>query len=310
MKIEYRNLGKTGIQVSRLGLGTVELGLDYGINVPENFGKPDEASAIKLLHKAADAGINLFDTAPSYGCSEELLGKAFANRKNCIIATKVNVPPEGEDVEKFIRASLTQSRQKLRREYLDIVQVHNATSDTFLRSDILKILLEEKDVGNIRFIGASVYEPENALAAIDSGLIDVLQIAYNILDQRMDEKVLDKAESEGIGILSRSVYLKGVLTEKAKWLPVHCAPLKRAVESVKEKMNLTSWNDLSSFALRFVLSNSRINAVLVGVCSKTELNFALDTFNKGKLSNNELELAYHCRMDDNFWLNPSNWRIN
>ncbi|MCK4859052.1 MAG: aldo/keto reductase, partial [Candidatus Omnitrophica bacterium] len=167
--MKYSKLGEAGIQLSRLGLGTVELGLNYGINQPGNFGKPDEEHSIYLLHKVADAGINLFDTAPSYGCSEEILGKAFANKKGCIIATKVNIPPEGEDVEKFIRDSLTQSRQKLRRRCLDIVQVHNATSDTFLRSDIFKILLKEKNAGNIRFIGASVYGPENALAAIDSG---------------------------------------------------------------------------------------------------------------------------------------------
>ena len=78
--MKYSKLGKTGIPVSRLGLGTVELGLDYGINEPGNFGKPDEEYSIHLLHKAADAGINIFDTAPAYGCSEELLGKAFADR--------------------------------------------------------------------------------------------------------------------------------------------------------------------------------------------------------------------------------------
>jgi len=308
--MKYNKLGKTGLRVSQLGLGTVELGLDYGINKPGDFGKPDEVSAIKLLHKAADAGINLFDTAPSYGCSEEILGKAFVNRKDCIIATKVNIPPEGENIENFIVFSLTQSRQKLRRKYLDIVQVHNATSDTFLRSDIFEILMREKDKGTVQCIGASVYEPENALAAIDSGMIDVLQIAYNILDQRMDEKVLDKAESEGIGVLSRSVYLKGVLTERVKYLPEHCAPLKKAVESVKKKMNLTSWNDLSSFALRFALSNSRISSVLVGVCSEAELDFALDAASKGKLSDDELDLAYHCGIKDKFWLNPSNWGID
>jgi len=308
--MKYSKLGKTGIQVSRLGLGTVELGLDYGINEPGNFGKPDEEYSTHLLRKAADAGINLFDTAPAYGCSEEILGKAFADRDDCVIATKVNIPPENVDMRRFIGVSLAQSRQELRRECLDIVQVHNATSDTFLHSDIFKVLLEEKDVGGIRFIGASVYDPENALAAIDSGTIDVLQIAYNVLDQRMDEEVLDEAESEGIGILSRSVYLKGVLTERAEWLPDHCAPLRESVESIKKGMDLTSWEDLSGFALRFALSNSQIDSILVGVRSEAELDFALDTFNKGKLSDDELELAYHCRMDDKFWLNPSNWGID
>ena len=308
--MKYSNLGKTGLKVSQLSLGTVELGLNYGINEPGDLGKPDEEHSIHLLQRAADAGINLFDTAPSYGCSEELLGKAFANRKDCIVTTKVNVPSKDADVGGLIRSSLAGSRQKLQKPSLDIVQVHNATADTFANSDVFKILAQEKDVGNIRFIGASVYEPENALAAIDSGMIDVLQVAYNVLDQRMDKKVLDRADSEGIGILSRSVYLKGVLTERAKWLPDHCAPLRDASKHVKEKMNLTSWDDLSEFALRFALSNPMIDSVLVGVSNEAELDFALKVLNKGKLDDNELDMAHQCKINDKFWLDPSNWEID
>lgn len=308
--MKYINLGKTGLKVSRLGLGTVELGLNYGIKKPGNFDKPDEKHSIYLLYKAADMGINLFDTAPSYGNSEELLGKAFANRENCIIATKVSIPSEGEDMKKFIQSSLAKSCKKLQRKYLDIVQVHNATVDTFLNSDIFKILLKEKEAGNIRYIGASVYEPENALVAINSRMIDVLQIAYNVLDQRMDEKVLAKAKLEGIGILSRSVFLKGVLTERVNYLPENCEPLKRTVKNLKEKLDLPSWEELSSFALRFALSNSKINSVLIGVQNENELNFAINSFGKGKLNSEELELAYDCKINDKFWLNPSNWEID
>jgi aryl-alcohol dehydrogenase-like predicted oxidoreductase len=307
--MKYKKLGKTKIMVSALGLGTVELGLNYGIKKPGNFNKPDEKHSIYLLHKAADMGINLFDTAPSYGSSEELLGKAFINKKNCVIATKINIPPEDENIERYIQSSLIKSCKKLQKKYLDIVQVHNATFNTFFNTDLFEILIKEKQKGNIQLIGASVYEPENALAAIDSGMIDVLQIAYNILDQRMNEKVLDKAESEGIGIISRSVYLKGVLTERVNYLPEHCEPLKRTVENLKNKIDLPSWDDLSRFALRFALSNSQIDSVLVGVCSEAELDFALNTFNKGELTDNELDLAHQCKMDDKFWLNPTNWEI-
>lgn len=303
-------LGKTRLRVSRLGLGTVELGLDYGINEPGNFGKPAEEQSIYLLNEAADSGINLFDTAPSYGCSEEILGKAFADKTKIIIATKMNIPPENIDAEKYITSSLTQSRKKLQRKYLDIVQVHNATCDTFSNSDVFEVLVKEKDKGTIRYIGASVYDPENALAALDSGMVDVLQVAYNVLDQRMDNEVFDKAESLEIGILCRSVYLKGVLTERANWLPDSCAPLRKAVDYLKEKMNLKSWNELSVFALRFALSNPRINSVLVGVRSEKELDFALNAFEKGQLNDEELEMAYGCRMGDKFWLNPSNWGID
>lgn len=290
-------------------MGTVELGLDYGIIQPGETAKPDGDHSIRLLHRAADAGINLFDTAPSYGCSEEILGRAFTDRKQIIIATKINIPPDDLDTEKFIISSLARSRRKLQKDHLDIVQVHNATADTFLHSKAFKVLQEEKESGNIRFTGASVYEPENALAAIDSGMIDVIQVAYNVLDQRMDEIVLDRARSEGIGILSRSVYLKGVLTARAKWLPDHCTPLRDASEHVKKIMNLASWDDLSEFALRFALSNPLINSVLVGVSNEVELDFALKVFNKGKLSDNELDLAHQCKINDKFWLDPSNWEI-
>jgi len=308
--MKYNKLRKTGIQVSRLGLGTVELGLDYGINKPGNFSKPDERHSIYLLHKAADMGINLFDTAPSYGNSEKLLGKAFANRKDCIIATKINIPSEGENIERYIQSSLSKSCKNLKKKYLDIVQVHNATYNTFFNTDLFEILMKEKQKDNIQLIGASVYEPENALAAIKSEMIDVLQIAYNILDQRMGKEVLVEAESKGIDILSRSVFLKGVLTERVKYLPEHCELLKRAVENLKEKMNFTSWGDLSDFALRFVLSNSKITSVLVGICNEAELDFALNAFNKGKLNNHELNLAYSCGINNNFLLNPSNWEID
>ena len=309
--MEYNKLGKTSLNVSRLSLGTVELGLDYGINIPEDITKKlNEKESIHLLRKAVDFGINLFDTAPSYGNSEELLGKAFAHKKNCIIATKVSIPPKSEDCEKFILSSLNRSCKKLQKKYLDIIQVHNATSNTFSNTDLFEILMKEKQKGNIRFIGASIYEPENALAVINSGMIDVLQIAYNVLDQRMEEKVLGQAKSKGIGILSRSVFLKGVLTERVTHLSKICEPLKKAAENIKIKMKLSSWQDLSNFALRFALSNPGIDSVLVGVSNEVELGFALNAFNKGKLDNNKLELAYQFKMNDNFWLNPSNWEID
>lgn len=295
------------MKVSRLSLGTAELGLGYGIGKPGSSGGPDAATAIHLLHKAADSGINLFDTAPRYGSSEEILGKALSKRDNCIVATKVNIPPEDIDAKKFVMSSLGQSCKRLRRECLDIVQVHNATVDTFLNNDILTILAREKEKGNLRFIGASVYDPENALAGIDFGMIDVLQVAYNILDQRMRYKVFDEAASKGIGVLGRSVYLKGALTQRVEGLPEHLAPLKRAIENLKSKMNLNSWNELSSVALRFALSNLKVSSALVGVSSEGELDFALDAAKRGGLNNSELCLAYECAMNDKFWLNPSNW---
>src|SRR3972149_11222385 len=94
--MEYRVLGKTGLKVSAIGIGTVSLGVDYGIEVPGGFGAPGEKGAIDLLKGCACEGINVFDTAPAYGRAEELLGKAFGNAADVGGITKVSIPPVGE----------------------------------------------------------------------------------------------------------------------------------------------------------------------------------------------------------------------
>ncbi len=85
-----RTLGRTGLQVSAFALGTVELGLDYGISAPGHGGRPPQEDAIRLVHSAIDAGINLIDTARAYGASEEILGQALKDRRHkVVLATKV-----------------------------------------------------------------------------------------------------------------------------------------------------------------------------------------------------------------------------
>src|SRR3989339_1448475 len=90
--MRYRTLGKTGLKVSLLSFGTVALGVDYGIEIPAGYGRPTEDQALGLLHSAVDQGVNFFDTAPAYGESERLLGKALKKQPNCYVATKVTIP--------------------------------------------------------------------------------------------------------------------------------------------------------------------------------------------------------------------------
>lgn len=294
--------------VSAIGFGSVELGMDYGIESEKEYGKPDKTTAKRIIHKAIDCGINLFDTAPSYGDSEELLGSVIGS-KPCYIATKVNIPVKGENVSKSIRTSVETSLENLKRDYLDIVQIHNATVDTVNQSDIPETLLDLCKEGLLSFTGATVYKPENALAVINAGCFDVLQVAYNILDQRMTENVIPKAKEQAIGILGRSAYFKGVLTAKVQHLNQKCSFLQDAASKVKTAMNLSDWDELAELALAFCLSTVGIDSVLVGIRTIEELDFAVKVENPTFLPKEIYDKLTKLCIEDEYWLNPSNWPI-
>lgn len=306
--MRHHLLGHTGIKVSHIALGTVELGISYGISSP-TCKRPDHQDSCSILNHAITSGITLFDTAPAYGTSEQLLGEVCSVYPDLIIATKIGIPGVNDDKNNFITRSLHNSLNNVRRDHLDIVQIHNATRDTLQDSDFLHVLMNAKDAGIIRYLGASVYEPEDALAAIDSDEIDIIQVAYNILDQRMEE-ILSEAKAKGVGTITRSVYLKGVLTKRVEHLPKEYQVLKDAAKRVKNEFKLDSWDEVSECALRFVISNSDIDTVLVGVSNMHELQFALDAYQKGTMNKQEYVLAQNCAISDTYWINPSNWKMD
>ncbi|MBI3491613.1 MAG: aldo/keto reductase, partial [Acidobacteria bacterium] len=237
--MNYRPLGRTGLTVSALSLGTVSLGVDYGIDVPGEFGRPDEAEAIRLLHAAVDRGVTLIDTAPTYGESERIVGLALGRDPRVMIATKVSgavgadprVGPGGHagpPLRQAVGASIESSLRALKREVLDIVQIHNATRMMIDEGAMTDALLDAQRHGLVRVLGASVYGEDAALAVIRAGHYAVLQVAFNALDQRMARQVMPAADAAGVGVIVRSAFLKGALTPKAQWLPESLAPLREA----------------------------------------------------------------------------------
>src|ERR1700687_1311244 len=218
-------LGGTDLRVSRLGVGTAAFGLDgYGILTPGE-GNVDRTDAIANIHRAVEGGVNFFDTAPAYGCSEEVLGEALADHKNCLVATKVPIPANLNEISQselthWVNQFLDESLRRLRREVLDVVQIHNATVDVLQPGNMVSCLERAREAGKLRYIGASVYGEDAALAAIRTGKIQILQVALSLLDQRMRDKVIPEARSAGLGVLTRSALLKGALTKRAQWLPL------------------------------------------------------------------------------------------
>lgn len=313
--MEYRTLGRTNLSVSSISLGTVALGLDYGIAAPGNFGRPDPEAALRLLQEAREAGINFFDTAPAYGSSEALLGQALGNDPGCIIATKVSIPPENDPcwadagrLKGTLRASLQKSLRRLNREVLDVVQLHNPTPEILGRWELLEVLLEARQRGMVRFLGASVYGEAAAQAVLAAGCFEVLQVAFNLLDQRLSRRIFPAAQQQGVALVVRSAFLKGVLTQKARWLPPELLPLRKAVARTRRLLHV-SWEGLPELALRYCLSVPGPSTVLVGVRTSPELGQALQALRAGTLSDSCLQQARSLGLKEERWLNPSLWPL-
>ena len=241
--MKYSSLGRTGLHVSQLALGTAAFGLEnYGIHEPGEQARLSEDQAIGLVRAAVDKGINFFDTARGYGESEAVLGRGLSDCPSCIIATKVGIAEATTGRAALTRAvmdSVETSLRALRRDVLDIVQIHNATQDILERGEILDVLEHAREVGKLKFVGASVYGEPAALAAIRSGRVDVLQIALNLLDQRMLTTVLPDARKNNVGIVARSAFLKGALTDRARLLPDGLRGLSEASDRMREALGET-----------------------------------------------------------------------
>lgn len=213
MNLPKRSLGKTGIAVSCLGLGTVKIGRNQGVKYPSGFELPDDASVEALLDTAQEAGINLLDTAPAYGESEVRLGRLIGNRSDWILGSKVG--------EEFIdggsrfdfsaehtRFSVERSLRRLRTDYLDLVLIHSDGNDLEIlsSSDCLETLDKLRDEGKIRALGMSAKTVDGALAAIQS--CDVLMLTLNPAAQD-DLPVIHRASSEGVGVLIKKAFASG-----------------------------------------------------------------------------------------------------
>lgn len=313
--MEYRQLGQTGLSVSHLSLGTVSLGLRYGIEKDqEGLPPPSLDDAARLLHKAVDAGLNFIDTARAYGNSEEVLGRVLAERrKEILLATKVHCldderrPLRGEALRQRIQTSIETSLRQLNTEYVDVLMIHSAPVELLAEAEALAMLEEVRMQGLTRHIGASTYGAEAPRLAMEQGA-EVLQVAYNVLDRRMEEEIFPLASQKGVGIVARSIYLKGALTERAEDLPVHLEPLKERSRRFRAAAaGLTPPLTAVDAALRFVLTNRDVGTVLVGVRSEAELDMALVAAEAGPLPAEAMKQIGSLQWHESPLLDPSTW---
>lgn len=209
-------LGKTDLQISRLGLGTVKLGRNWDVKYPTTYELPNDAEARKLLNLARDLGINLLDTAPAYGSSEERIGKLLqGERKQWVLSSKAGETFDGHQPRfdfspSALRKSLDRSLRRLRTDYIDILLIHSDGNDTDLihRDQVLHSLAQFKQEGWIRAFGMSTKTLEGALLCAQDA--DVLMTTYDP-EQDSDRKLLDECTKHGTGVLLKKVFKSGHL---------------------------------------------------------------------------------------------------
>lgn len=210
----HRPLGSTGLMVSPLGLGTVKLGRDQGVKYPSGFTIPDDDEARMLLAQARELGINLIDTAPAYGRSEERLGPLLrGQRDHWVIVSKVG--EEFEDGQSrfdfsaaHTRFSIERSLTRLETDCIDLVLVHSDGNDLHIleHEEVYQALEALKQEGKIRGFGLSGKTAAGGLKALERG--DCAMVTYN-LNEQAERPVIDYAADHGKAILVKKALASG-----------------------------------------------------------------------------------------------------
>jgi aryl-alcohol dehydrogenase-like predicted oxidoreductase len=295
MSISSNAFGKTGARVTRLGFGAMELA--------QVAGGAEEASIDQLLNAVLDSGINLIDTAPDYGASEELVGKFLhARRDEYFLASKCGclvdrVPglKDGKLEHDFsplnVRAGVEQSLRRLRTDRLDLVQVHSSPGRTVLEAaGTVEEMTRLRDEGKVRFLGMSSTLPELE-GHLDMGVFDAFQIPYSAL-QPEHEELIRRASEAGAGTIIRGAVARGATA------PDHDEGAKHDYwrNFISARRDLWERADFDGllreagdmprmeFMLRFALSHTGLSTAIVGTSNVAHLQSNIEAASKGPLS--------------------------
>lgn len=286
--MKYRLLGRSGVEISEIGIGTWAMGSDWGE-------QPVDES-IAAIHKALECGANFIDTAAGYGDgrSEQVIAKALAQRgkDDVLVATKIHPVMPGEwppspycMIEErypidYLEKSLEQRLRNLKVDTIDLLQLHTWTRAWNENPVALEWLQRKKAEGKVRLVGISTPEHDQN-AVIDlmkEGLVDMVQVIYNLFEQEPAAELLPVAEETGTGVIVRVVLDEGSLAGKFSLDRVFSPGdfrnryfegdrLQRTVDRInriKKTLEDTSYN-LREAAVRFALDHSAVSSVITGV---------------------------------------------
>jgi aryl-alcohol dehydrogenase-like predicted oxidoreductase len=292
MTIPTRTLGRTGVEVTVLGYGAMEL--RGGGRSPEL----DDADAGRLLNAVLDCGINLIDTSIDYGDSEQLIGRHLGGRRDeYFLASKCGCPlqpptdgsspPYPHDYSAAnVRAGVEQSLRRLQTDRLDLVQVHMSPSREQLdEGRTVQELVALRDEGKIRFIGMSGILP-HLTDHVAMDVFDVFQIPYSLL-QRGHEALITQAAADGAGILIRGGAARGTASEDKQWsvrpLSGGDLPAEQTWADARLDELLQDGMSRHEFLLRFTLGHPGLSTTIVGTSSPDHLRSNVEIAGRGPL---------------------------
>jgi spore coat polysaccharide biosynthesis protein SpsF len=315
-RVPYRMKGDR-IQ-SRLTLGTAQLGLEkYG--VANRLGRPSAAQAVEIVQRAVWHGVTSIDTARSYGVSEQRVGRALADIPADMARALTKLSPlqwlEDDAPLDVVRAAVEQSIYAscydLRVSTLDVLLLHRAAHRWSHGGNVWKVLLECRENGLIRELGASVYRPEEALRLLDDPDIRHLQLPLNVLDRRWSEHGVDTAimRRSDVSTYARSALLQGALLLSPEDWPSparsHAAEWCRILDGFVRDFDRSGRADL---CLAFVLGHDWVDSVVMGVESIAQLNDDLELLRRPPLQLPALqEIEARLRGVPDAVLDPSMW---
>lgn len=295
--MERRILGKTGYEVSEIGLGTWQLG--------ESFGSLNDETAAQILKTARSAEVNFWDTADVYGGgqSERRIGE-FRDKKGVFVATKLGrngeiFPNKTGYNKKNIKESLAGSLKRLGVETLDLAQLHTIPTDVLRDGEVFTIMDDLRDAGMMRHWGASVENVEEALLAMRADGCTTLQIIFNLFRQDYITEVFPTASKRNVGIIVRLPLASGLLSGKWNKDTVFASTDHRNFNANGEKFNVgetfsglpfdkgvgfaeqlkqmvPAGIPLSQFALRWILDQPAVSTIIAGVTRPDQLRANVD----------------------------------
>jgi aryl-alcohol dehydrogenase-like predicted oxidoreductase len=283
--MKYRTLGRTGSQISVIGVGTWQFGGEWG----KDFSQADVDA---ILSAASDSGINFLDTAECYGdhLSERLIGAALDGRRDrWFIATKFghhfHEPFRREDrfgPAEVVR-QLDDSLRALRTDHVDLLQCHSARDEQFRTGDLWETLLREKARGKVRHLGISISPNTNRYQTDRASFVgaEVIQVIYNRLQREAEETVFPSCRNQNLGVLARVPLASGYLSGKYK--PGAVFPANDVREALMKKdrdarlaevarlaaTEVPAGVPMSRWALAWCLRNPAVTAVIPG-CKSPE----------------------------------------
>lgn len=293
--MKKRQLGKSSLMVSELGLGCMSLGTD-------------ELQAEKIINAALEEGINYFDSADLYdfGVNERIVGQALKGvRDKVIIATKVgNRPNEDKNgwtwdpSKDYIKEAVKRSLKRLSTDYIDLYQLHGGTIDDHI-DETIEAFEELKDEGIIRYYGISSIRPNVIREYVKRANIVSVMMQYSILDRRPEEEALPLLSENGISVVTRGTLAKGLLSEKmlekaspsirdSGYLDYSYEELKIVLPQLKER--LSQQRSLTEAAIQYTLSQPTVSSVIAGASSVKQVKENARAVKAAPLSQDEINL--------------------